>query len=288
MNRARSIFITGYLLLATGLAGLSAWKILAGADPMGWSGVLLVSAPILLLIAWLMLRKNVARTGAHLPGLQILALSGTGLAAYSYLMREGESLPLLLALAGTLSLYVYLYWYSRFDGRKPSPRLAVGARLPSFTLRRVGGGTIASSELLDRPAILLFFRGNWCPLCMAQIREIAGMYREISALGVRVALISPQPHGNTESLARSYDVDFDFLTDEGGKAARTLGIAHEDGLPMGMQALGYASDTVLPTVVITGRGGTILWTHETDNYRVRPEPGTFLEIMKQHGIVAAA
>ncbi|GAB4137003.1 MAG: hypothetical protein Kow00104_20510 [Rhodothalassiaceae bacterium] len=57
---------------------------------------------------------------------------------------------------------------------------------------------------------------------------------------------------------------------------------------MGMQALGYASDTVLPTVVITGRGGTILWTHETDNYRVRPEPGTFLEILKQHGIVAAA
>ena len=33
-----------------------------------------------------------------------------------------------------------------------------------------------------------------------------------------------------------------------------------------MQLLGYDSDTVLPTVIITDQGGRILWAHETDNY----------------------
>ncbi len=49
---------------------------------------------------------------------------------------------------------------------------------------------------------------------------------------------------------------------------------------MGMQALGYDSETVLPTVVITEAGGRILWADETDNYRVRPEPDLFLTVLR--------
>lgn len=57
---------------------------------------------------------------------------------------------------------------------------------------------------------------------------------------------------------------------------------------MGMQMLGYDSDTVLPTVIITDKDGRIVWTHETDNYRVRPEPDTYLEVLRRHGVVVAA
>jgi hypothetical protein len=36
----------------------------------------------------------------------------------------------------------------------------------------------------------------------------------------------------------------------------------------------------MPTVIITDPDGTILFADETDNYRVRPEPGLFLEIVR--------
>lgn len=49
---------------------------------------------------------------------------------------------------------------------------------------------------------------------------------------------------------------------------------------MGMQMLGYDSETVLPTVIITAAGGRILWADETDNYRVRPEPKLFLTVLE--------
>jgi hypothetical protein len=55
---------------------------------------------------------------------------------------------------------------------------------------------------------------------------------------------------------------------------------------MGMQALGYDSETVLPTVIITGTDGLILWVHETDNYRVRPEPETYLAVLRDNQLVA--
>ena len=57
---------------------------------------------------------------------------------------------------------------------------------------------------------------------------------------------------------------------------------------MGMQMLGYDDDTVLPTVIITGRDGKIVWTHETDNYRIRPEPQIYLDVLRKHGVVATA
>ena len=42
---------------------------------------------------------------------------------------------------------------------------------------------------------------------MAQIKEIAAQYSELHELGARVALVSPQPHNNTVSLAKKFDVD---------------------------------------------------------------------------------
>jgi len=99
-------------------------------------------------------------------------------------------------------------------------------------------------------------------------------------------MISPQTHKFTKGLAKKFDVSFDFLTDENNRAAQALGIASPNGLPMGMQVLGYDSDTVLPTVIITDTGGKILWVHETDNYRIRPEPETYLAVLRDNRVVA--
>jgi hypothetical protein len=57
-----------------------------------------------------------------------------------------------------------------------------------------------------------------------------------------------------------------------------LQIKAENGLPMGLQALGYDSDTVMPTVVMTNDEGVIIFADLTDNYRVRPEPEDFLKV----------
>ena len=83
-------------------------------------------------------------------------------------------------------------------------------------------------------------------------------------------------------------MDFEFLVDAGNKAANELGIAMKDGVPLGIGLQGYDSDTVLPTVVITDGAGKIIFLDETDNYRVRPEPKTFFEALKQAGVAAHA
>ncbi len=285
MNISKSVFVSLYMMAAMVITVFAARSLWSSHDYITWGGVLLVTAPFVMVIGWLMVFRNIARTSAHLPSLIVLGVAGTVLASWGYVQGGSPAAPI-LALAGWIGFLVYVYWYSSFN-RRASGQLSVGRMLPEFELQDTAGRSISSASLTDKPAIWIFYRGNWCPLCMAQIKELAGQYKQLQELGVRVALISPQPHKFTVSLARKIDVAFDFLTDIDNRAARALGIAHRHGIPMGMQVLGYDSETVLPTVIITDAGGRILWAHETDNYRVRPDPDVYLDVLKENGIVAA-
>jgi len=253
-------------------------RLLSSDDYLSWGGVLLVYAPFLLVLSWIMVFRKTARTSARFPALIVLAIAGVIASVYGY-SQGGNILAPALSLAGFAGFLIYDYWYSSF-GHRHSSQIEVGQKLPAFNLRNTAGETITSASLTGKPTVWIFYRGNWCPLCMAQIKEVAAQYQQLEDLGVRVALISPQPHKYTVGLAKKFDVAFNFLTDEGNRAAQTLGIANAFGVPMGMQVLGYDSETVLPTVIITDAGGNILWVDETDNYRVRPEPETYLAVLR--------
>lgn len=288
MNLLKSIFISNYMMLVMAIAGYAGWMLYQGADPVAWGGVLLTAGPLMMMISRLMMFKNVARTSAHFPLLNLLGAVGAGLAVTAWYRQGASAVVPALALVGWVGFLLYAYWFSTYGGRQPSARLRVGSALPGFSVRNASGTVVTSAQLTDKPAILIFFRGNWCPLCMAQVKELVSRYKDISALGVRVALISPQPHRNTVALAEKFGVKFDFLTDEGNAAARILGIEQIHGLPLGMQMMGYDSETVLPTVIITDNNGKVLWTHETDNYRIRPEPDVYLEVLRRHRMAPAA
>ena len=172
-----------------------------------------------------------------------------------------------------------MYWYSRL-GRAESAALRVGARLPEMVLTDVNGRAVdAAKHYAGSAVLMMFFRGNWCPLCMAQVRDVAKAYRALADRGVRVALVSPQPHDDTRALAARFDVPMDFWVDPAAQTARALGIVHEGGLPAGLEVFGYDTDTVLPTVVLADASGTVVFADQTDNYRVRPEPEVFLAVL---------
>ena len=283
MNLLKSLFISGYMMMTMGITGYAGWRLAQGADWAAWGGVLMTSGPLLMIGCWMMF-SNVARSPANLPLFSGLAIVGVLLVIWSERTLVGLAPMLaLLGLAGTL---IYIYWYSKLN-RGEGAKVRLGDPLPDFTVTDVNGSPVTSQQLSDRPAILIFYRGNWCPLCIAQVKEMVAIYDDIRNMGVRVAFISPQPHDKTIALAKRFDVSFDFLSDQENQAARLLGIDSSHGLPMGMQALGYESETVLPTVIITDAKGRVAWVHETDNYRVRPDPDVYMEVLRQQGIVAA-
>lgn len=251
-------------------------------NPMGlvWWGALLVTLPIMTLFMRAMVLRDMARTSAQLPVVQGLALAGLALALIGSQNAADMDVALAEAIGGFVLLAIYIHWYSRL-GRAKSEHLVVGNALPEFNLRDHEGVLVSSRNYHGAPALFVFHRGNWCPFCMGQIDELARRYQDLDELGVKASMISPQPMRKTSALSSRHNLDIDFMVDEGNAAARALGIEAKNALPMGLSLLGYATDTVLPTVIMTDAEGIILFADQTDNYRVRPEPDTFLRLFRE-------
>jgi peroxiredoxin len=274
----KSLFIGVYPIVALGLFGLP----FVGLAPPVWlvSLVVIAALPFPLFLGNLFLYRT-ARTSENLSFLYFIPLLGllfsvlgivlSGVEASQYFL---STVAMLTALAGNL---LYVFWYSRF-GREKNTLLEVGKALPEFSLKDASGNVVTSQEIGAQASLIMFYRGNWCPLCMAQIKEVAGQYRELESRGIKIYMVSPQSERHTKDLAKRFGVDMNFLVDEDGKAANKLQIIAENGLPMGLQALGYDSDTVMPTVIMTNEKGKIIFADLTDNYRVRPEPEDFLKV----------
>ena len=229
--------------------------------------------------------RPVERTSENLPFLLLLSAIGVMVVAWEYFMEGVAGLaPLAVALVNAAIMLLYVFWYSRF-GRIESMQLGVGNKLPQFRLQDAAGSAVGSDDLGGAPAVLLFYRGNWCPLCMAQIREIVSRYQEMAEMGINVVLISPQPDEHTKTLAGMHNVPFHFVVDADNKLAESLGIAIDNGVPFGVPGE-FASNTVMPTVVVTNATGTIVFSDQTDNYRVRPDPDVFLAILRRSGALA--
>lgn len=288
-GRLKSIFITVYAT-ALFIAALQTLYMLAKSGfEWSWIGAAIALIPAAGFFTWLMV-ADVARTPPNLTAMLMAAYAGTAISLIAWATAGPNALSpglafLYAAGLGAAGFSAYVFWYSRF-GRGENTVLAVGKPLPDFVLEDIEGSMVTSKSFRGKPTLFMFYRGNWCPLCMAQIKEVAERYRELTEYGVDVALVSPQSHDNTRTLANRFQVPFHFLVDVEGRAATILDILSLDGTPWGMGALGYESDTVLPTVIMTNAAGEVIFADLTDNYRVRPEPDMFIDIMRQQGGIA--
>lgn len=274
-NQLKSIFVTLFFSLAVLMLLHSIAMLVVQGTTIGfsWFGAFLGNGVVVAFLIALFTKQK-ARTS---PALSRLLL-GTLIGLLITLVAEVQWLAIVYAAFAFVGTFVYVFWYSFLD-RPVTPQLAVGQPLPEFTVQTLSGLTMSSQILQGQPAVLLFYRGNWCPLCSAQIKELAQQYQQLEQAGVNVWLISPQPEAQSEKLAKQYGVNFQFMRDVDHAAAKQLQLFHPSGLPAGLQWFGYDNDTVYPTVLVTDAEGNIIFADVTDNYRVRPEPDTFMRVL---------
>lgn len=279
MNFYKSVFISVFISWLAGVSLYALIETVRGIEPLlSWMGLALSAlAPLVFFINAFLFKSP--RT-SRFP-IEYSALSGLGVAitmAMSYRHQQAAGVIHVWAGFTLVGWLLYLRWYSIFRHRD-SLVLRVGSPLPDFRLENLQGHVVSSQSFMASPHLLIFYRGNWCPFCTAQIEELGNVYKKLESLGLKVVLISPQSNEKSQSLALKFKVPMVFLRDRNGNAAKLLGIDHPWGTPMGLQLLGYGSDSVLPTVILTNDEGRIIYSDQTDNYRVRPDPKSFEVVM---------
>ena len=177
---------------------------------------------------------------------------------------------------------------------EPSGLVQPGTRLPDGELLGVAGQPATLAETLSgKPAVIVFYRGGWCPYCSIALRTYqAQLVPPLAERGISLIAISPQTPDGSLSTKEAKELAFTVLSDPGNQLARQLGIltAPSDGaraaqLQLGLDLTQVNADGTtglpMPTVVIADADGVIRWIDVHRDYTTGTEPGQVLQAVTQ-------
>ncbi len=181
--------------------------------------------------------------------------------------------------------------------------LVAGDPAPRFIVRTVDGESFDfNPQQMDKPAVLLAFRGGWCPYCNVYLSEMRHVVPEIRALGVDVLFLSGDgPAQLYQSLeAGTQDdiggLDYTILSDGDAQAAIALGIAfkasertirrrHDKGQDITGSSMAKQGVLPVPAVFAVDSDGSIAFSYVNPDYKTRLPADELLAVTKR---IAAA
>lgn len=169
--------------------------------------------------------------------------------------------------------------------------LHVGANAPQFQLSDAYGKLIRSEDLLALgKLVVLFFRGRWCPYCVAQLEAMQQALPEILAKPANLIAVSPQTARQTAFMVEQHGLIFPVLCDAGNQVAKRFGVAHP--LPAYLQEQyrrtminlpnsngDHSWELPFPAVYIVEPSGVISFAQVETDYRQRAEPDRLLAVL---------
>lgn len=170
------------------------------------------------------------------------------------------------------------------DAIKP---LGAGDAAPRFVVRDVDGAPYDfNPRQLDRPVMIITFRGGWCPYCNMHLSELRNVMPEIADLGVDVLFLSgDRPEMLYKSLRQDTQDDisglgYTILSDADAQAGIALGIAfkasertirrrHEKGEDIAESSMLRHGVLSVPAVYVIDTDGQIVFSFVEADYKVR-------------------
>jgi peroxiredoxin len=137
--------------------------------------------------------------------------------------------------------------------------IAVGEQAPDFTLRDEDGEKVSLSDYRGRKVMLVFYPGDFSPVCSDQLSIYQEVKPEIAEKGVELVGISVDSSYAHKAFQEKLGIDTKLLSDfePKGEVARAYGSYFEPA--------GFANRTL----VLIDEDGKVAWTYES------PNPGEF-------------
>lgn len=173
------------------------------------------------------------------------------------------------------------------DASQVQPLLP-GMRAPSFNLRSASDEPVSfDPDHMEKPLVVTFFRGGWCPYCNLHLSEMRTAEAELKSLGFDIWFLSiDKPEVLYASLEQP-DIGYRVLSDAKLEATRAFGLAFRVPAELVEQYRGWGIDLEdasgethhvlpVPSTYLIGVDGVIRFQYSNPDYTVRLHPDVLL------------
>lgn len=170
--------------------------------------------------------------------------------------------------------------------------LKTGDTAPDFTLKNHKGETVSLSERLKQgPAVVIFYRGGWCPYCNMELYAYEQELETLKSLGASLIAITPETPDNSLTTVEKHGLSYDVLSDTGFAASDAFGLTFTfpealmkvyEGFGLNVPAVNGddAWRLPIPAAYVIDQTGKIILHHVEVDYTKRLDPLDVIAALK--------
>ncbi|MEW6997330.1 peroxiredoxin-like family protein [Colwelliaceae bacterium BS250] len=174
--------------------------------------------------------------------------------------------------------------------------LLVGQQIPQVQTTTIDGNSVELAQLLNnKPTILFFYRGGWCPFCNVQMGQLQAIAGDLKAAGFQLVGISTDAPKDLQKSISDKSLSYTLLSDYNSVVSQAFGLAFfasqkvtdrylaKMNLQNPLQKNAAGQDRLVlpaPGIYVIDGNGLVHFQYVNPNYKTRLAPELLLHAAK--------
>jgi peroxiredoxin len=171
--------------------------------------------------------------------------------------------------------------------------LFINSKAPEFKIKVQGGKDISLKELRKKgPVVIVFYRGNWCPYCNKELKNLQDSLSFLTDKKAQVVAITPEGDEGVSETIKKTGASFQIISDKDAVIAKAYQVAYTVDEKTTTRYKSFGTDLLkingqkdqpilpVPAVYIVNRDGSIIYRYFDVDYRHRPSVAELLLNLK--------
>ncbi|HXC49676.1 MAG TPA: peroxiredoxin family protein [Candidatus Limnocylindrales bacterium] len=151
------------------------------------------------------------------------------------------------------------------------PAVTVGRPIVDFTALDDEGRPFDLASLRGRPFLLKFFRGHWCPYCVAELRRWNELEPELDAHGIRIVTVCSDSAEQIRKGRTKHRLKANMLPDPDLAITDRYNLRNPKNFA---PKPGVVIPLPIPTTILVDASGIVRWIDQSTDYMQRSDPET--------------
>ncbi len=171
------------------------------------------------------------------------------------------------------------------DAKDISP-LLIGEKVPNVRMISASNTTDSLLNILkEKPTVLVFYRGGWCPFCNIQLAEMNKIKDEILELGFQILAIGADAPDKLKDTSNDKDLQYTLYSDADTRISQAFGVAFQAPDRKKEQLKHFSNGSnpgnlPVPSVFVIDQQGYIQFEYINPDYKIRLKSEMLLAVLE--------